>query len=432
MRWWGGVGLCLVIAGLLCLLLEIPGLNTAWFLFGWVGTLVVLDACIATRGSSFFWGRRRELLAMAMFSMAYWTVYEQLNLRLENWYYVFVPRSDVWQALYGGLAFATVLPACFFPAELLRVWGVWSHWTTRPLRVSSVLEGGLLVFGTLCIVLPMVAPQQCFWMVWGAPLGIPLVINRRVGAQSLLRDLELGQPGRLARLLVGGLIAGGLWESLNFWAHTKWVYTVPGFETGKIFEMPWLGFVGFPVLSVASFSIYALWCHVARGGRHWEVADDQQPSVQSRHRAVAMAALVVFSVTATLVPLTPAITMRPTLSDIDSLSLRQRQVLRQSRWSTPERLAVANPFVVEAETGLPRTALAPTWHYAQIMVHRGMGAVGARWLAQRDILTIAELGESDADALVAQLTAEEEATLGIREDHIRVWVRGARGGVLRR
>jgi hypothetical protein len=66
------------------------------------------------------------------------------------------------------------------------------------------------------------------------------------------------------------------------------------------------------------------------------------------------------------------------------------------------------------------------------MVHRGMGAVGARWLAQRDILTIAELGESDADALVAQLTAEEEATLGIREDHIRVWVRGARGGVLRR
>ena len=93
---------------------------------------------------------------------------------------------------------------------------------------------------------------------------------------------------------------------------------------------------------------------------------------------------------------------------------------------------MANPFVVEAETGVPRSALAPSWHYAQMMVHRGMGDVGARWLAQRDILTIAELGESDADALVAQLTPEEMQSLGIREDHIRVWVWGARGGVLRR
>jgi hypothetical protein len=312
------------------------------------------------------------------------------------------------------------------------VYGVWRTWAVRPLRVSKALQAFLLVFGALCIVMPMVAPRQCFWMVWGAPLGIPLVINRWMGAQSLLRDLEQGQPGRLARLLVGGLIAGALWESLNFWAHTKWVYTVPGFETAKVFEMPWLGFVGFPVLSVASFSLYALWCHVARGGRHWESADDEQPLVYARHRAVAMASLVAFSVTATLVPLTPAITVRPTLSDIDSLSLRQRQVLRQSRWSTPERLAVANPFVMEAETGVARTALAPSWHFAQMMVHRGMGAVGARWLADRDILTIAELGESDADDLVAQLTAEETAALGIRAAHIRVWVRGARGGVLRR
>jgi hypothetical protein len=231
---------------------------------------------------------------------------------------------------------------------------------------------------------------------------------------------------------VGGLIAGALWESLNFWAHTKWVYTVPGFDTAKVFEMPWLGFLGFPVLSVASFSLYSLWCHVARGGRHWEGADDQQPAVHAKHRSVAMASLVVFSVTATLVPLTPAITVRPTLSDIDSLSLRERQVLRESEWSTPERLAVANPFIVEGQTGVARTSLAPSWHFAQMMVHRGMGAVGARWLADRDILTIVELGESDADALVSQLTVEEMNSLGIREQHIRVWVWGARGGVLRR
>jgi hypothetical protein len=46
-----------------------------------------------------------------------------------------------------------------------------------------------------------------------------------------------------------------LWEFWNYWAHTKWVYTVPILPQIKIFEMPFLGFFG--------FGPFALECYVA-------------------------------------------------------------------------------------------------------------------------------------------------------------------------
>jgi hypothetical protein len=42
------------------------------------------------------------------------------------------------------------------------------------------------------------------------------------------------------------LICGGLWEFWNFWASAKWIYTVPWVGEVKLFEMPVLGFFGFP------------------------------------------------------------------------------------------------------------------------------------------------------------------------------------------
>src|SRR6185295_7005280 len=67
-----------------------------------------------------------------------------------------------------------------------------------------------------------------------------------------------GRPGRLLRLLFGGLWAGAVWETLNYWARTKWIYTVPGFEDWKVFEMPLAGFGGFPPLALSAFAFFAL------------------------------------------------------------------------------------------------------------------------------------------------------------------------------
>ena len=65
-----------------------------------------------------------------------------------------------------------------------------------------------------------------------------------------------GRPGRFLRLLVGGAFIGFIWELYNIEARAKWIYTVPGFEDFKLFEMPLLGFVGFPVLALDCFVVY--------------------------------------------------------------------------------------------------------------------------------------------------------------------------------
>jgi len=64
--------------------------------------------------------------------------------------------------------------------------------------------------------------------------------------RSLFGDIAAGRWGRIARLMAAGLFAGALWESFNSVARGKWIYTVPFLEHIKIFEMPPVGFLGFP------------------------------------------------------------------------------------------------------------------------------------------------------------------------------------------
>ena len=49
-----------------------------------------------------------------------------------------------------------------------------------------------------------------------------------------------------------------MWEFWNFWAGSKWVYTVPFFRQWKVFEMPLLGFLGFPPFALECWILYHL------------------------------------------------------------------------------------------------------------------------------------------------------------------------------
>src|SRR5262249_32877692 len=91
-------------------------------------------------------------------------------------------------------------------------------------------------------------------------------VNLRREAPSLVADLGEGRPVRLLQLLAGGLLAGLVWEVLNFWARCKWIYTVPGFEGGKLFEMPILGFLRLPLLPLRPFATWSLVSPLPQGG----------------------------------------------------------------------------------------------------------------------------------------------------------------------
>ena len=92
--------------------------------------------------------------------------------------------------------------------------------------------------------------------VW---LGFILLIdplNARAGNESIIGDWARGHSDRLVNLLAAGLICGVLWEFWNYWSGTKWIYNVPILPEVKLFEMPVLGFGGFPPFAVECFAIY--------------------------------------------------------------------------------------------------------------------------------------------------------------------------------
>jgi hypothetical protein len=418
------VGPVVFALGVGVLVLDVPGLNTAWFLFAWVGWLWTVDAAIGwVGGVRFRDGRRRELGALLVWSVPFWSLFEAYNLVLDNWTYVFLPRSEVLQALFAGVAFATVLPACFFHAAFFDAAG-WLDVSGPRLRdrpgAMRLVEGVVGGFGLLCIALPLVWPRTCFWMVWGALLGVPAVLTYRLGAPSLLRDLEAGHNARLVRLFIGGSLVGGLWEGLNYWARTKWVYTVPGFEEWKLFEMPLLGFVGFPFLALSAFEAYSLWCWLVRNGRHWERPDDEQPPLRTRQVLAQVAALLAFSAAADALPLDPAVlSKRPLMAEIDGLDAQARKRLEARGIWTPEQL------VRFAEPGLVADR---AMKHAEMALHKGMGADHAR-LVLAATGGFEGLGAADADALQVRLAALADEA-GVRpptQAQVRVWVRAVSG-----
>jgi hypothetical protein len=103
----------------------------------------------------------------------------------------------------------------------------------------------------------MVYPSQ--YLAAPVFLGFALLLdplNARAGEESILGDLQDGRYGRLINLLAAGLICGVTWELFNFWAGAKWKYTVPILPQLRLFEMPLLGYAGFPAFAVECFAIY--------------------------------------------------------------------------------------------------------------------------------------------------------------------------------
>ena len=374
MPWWGWCGAAVIAVGAAVLAMDVPGLNTAWFLFAWVGALLLMDAGIELAGGrAFLRHRRGELAAMTLWSIPYWCLFEAYNLRLQNWWYVFVPASEVGQGLLAALAFATVLPACFVPAALLGALGLFDGVRWRPLAMTAKTQAAIGLFGLACIAAPLVWPRQAFALVWGATFGLPALIVYRANrpeVPSLLRDLVEGRPARWLQLLAGGLIAGGLWEGLNWPARARWIYTVPGLEELKLFEMPLLGFLGFPALAVEAAAAWHLWLLIRRRG--WG-------------QRVAMAGIVGFSVLCSAITMEPQlIAARPLLAENPYLDAAAVERLAEAGWSTPERLEVAvwalGAEAVAERAGLPAARVDRAADHAALAVHKGMGSGNATLL----------------------------------------------------
>jgi hypothetical protein len=230
----------------------------------WTGYILLADAVVYRRlGTSFIRGRPREFALMIPWSISAWLVFEFYNLRLHNWHYVGVPDSRPLQYLMAAWSFATVFPGVLETADLVGSFGLFRGVRIPAWRLPRAALYALMAAGVALLVVPLLVPadtsRYLFGSVW---LGFILLLdplNYLRGGRSLLGELTRGRLRLPLTLLAAGVVTGLLWESWNYWATARWVYTVPpplGWGP-RIFEMPPLGFLGFLPFAIEIYCLQA-------------------------------------------------------------------------------------------------------------------------------------------------------------------------------
>jgi hypothetical protein len=220
---------------------------------------------------------RLEFLVVAIISIGSWWLFEFYNAprfwnsNLELWWHYHSLEPNLWVRRIGyDWAFATITPALLETAQLFRAVLLkrdrvrspsvrQGNFPERPSLTVGLLPRMLIAIGAVGVTIPLLYPNEWFApIIWLSFILLIDPINALRGSPSIISDLARGNWNRLLALLASGFWCGFLWEFWNYWALSKWTYTVPYFGHIKIFEMPVLGFLGFPPFAVECWAIYIL------------------------------------------------------------------------------------------------------------------------------------------------------------------------------
>lgn len=265
MKLHGYVGLVIIIVAE-ALLFSGDALIGRWFTpVVWTGYVLLANALMHRfRGRSLFSSDRREALIVVFVSIAGWWLFEFYNAPrfwrsdLELWwhYHNLEPNPYLRRVGYDW-AFATIFPALFLTAEIFNA-TLFSKWRElNPVRLTKPVLFILILLGALGAVVPLLWINA--WLVPVVWLSFILLLdplNALRGWPSITGDLARGDLRRLFSLLAAGGLCGLLWEFWNYWAVSRWTYTVPYFGGVKLFEMPVLGYFGFPPFAVECWAMY--------------------------------------------------------------------------------------------------------------------------------------------------------------------------------
>jgi hypothetical protein len=410
-------------AGLALLVEPIP----TWYyhLAWWSYILAADDLNRRLSGRSLLRDRPRRFVWLAAVSVVWWTLFEAINLRLGNWYYVMDPPSRGLRWAGIALAFATVLPGVVETLELVENSGWLRTVRVRPLRWTAAREAAWLALGTAGFALPLVWPDVFFPLTWLSLAFLLEPWNRRHASHSFLRDLEAGEAGPLCRTLAAGLACGLLWETWNYWARAKWIYTVPVFDELKLFEMPLLGFLGFPPFAVECLVVV----------RFLSAAAAVRPGAASPAFRLTAAAAGMAAIPAVF-PLVDAVTVdsfyvpvarlevlpAPVRTRLAGLGLESPEKLLRGL-DGPERRARA-----AAASGLGLGELESARDRVALVMHQGLGERRALQLERLGIRKVADLASWRPEDLAAALRAQKAQPRDrFLERRAAVWIRAARG-----
>jgi hypothetical protein len=241
----------------------------------WTGYILFADALVfKLKGRSLVTGDRLEFVIIVLVSIGGWWLFELYNAPrfwksdLELWwhYHNLEPNQFLRRVGYDW-AFATIFPLLFLTAEVFATTVFKRKGRGLVIKLSRPAQIVLVLLGAIGAIAPLVYPSA--WLapvIWLSFILLLDPLNAMRGWPSITGDLARGDWRRLWSLLASGLLCGVLWEFWNYWALSKWTYTVPYFGNVKIFEMPVLGFLGFPPFAIECWTIY-IFCRSLLGGK---------------------------------------------------------------------------------------------------------------------------------------------------------------------
>ena len=247
-----------------------------WFDLVWTGFILAADAVVWVRaGRSLLHGGGWRLVAMFALSAPFWWAFEVANWRLENWTYVGAQIfSGPAQMPLKTLSFLFVLPALAESRDLLRSFVRFPHPPALPL--PSWTATALVVAGLVSVPLLYLFPDQAFPLVWLAPLAVLDAVAELRGRPSVIGLVRQGRAGPVVLLVVAGLGTGVLWELWNWEALPFWQYRIPHVGHWPVFEMPVLGYLGYPPFILAADAFWRLFSG-GRGGLTEDLVTDLGP-----------------------------------------------------------------------------------------------------------------------------------------------------------
>ena len=262
---YGYVGLAIIVLAEV-LLVSGNRLVGHWFTpIVWTGYILFTDALVYKfKGQSLLMTDRLEFVIIVLVSIGGWWLCEFYNAPrfwksdLELWwhYHNLEPNPFLRRVGYDW-AFATIFPLLFLTAEFFTATVFKQERRRLTIKLSRPLLIGCALLGAGGAILPLLFPSAWFApVIWLSFIFLFDPINSLRGQPSISADLSRGDWRRLWSLLASGLVCGVLWEFWNYWALTKWTYTVPFVGNLRLFEMPVLGYLGFPPFAVECWVMY--------------------------------------------------------------------------------------------------------------------------------------------------------------------------------
>jgi hypothetical protein len=224
----------------------------------WFGYILVVDGLVLRRsGTSQLARSPRDFLLQFLASAPAWWLFEVINWRTRNWEYLGGQSFTGFEyVLLSSISFSTVMPAVFETAELVRTLPGLGRFARGPhLLPKRQLVLALLGVGALTLTAILLWPRQFYPLVWGAVFFILEPLNRLLGRRTTFDWLEKGDWRPIVSLSAGALVCGFFWEMWNYLSYPKWTYHTPGAEFFHVFEMPLLGYLGYPPFA---WELYAL------------------------------------------------------------------------------------------------------------------------------------------------------------------------------